>query len=117
MQRGSALHGRDLCSARSPLIRQHSWRLTSCSPPLGVRAVGAAVGRAVVQPREEAEPGRGELLRRDAQLVPQLAQRRPLPQARQQISVMNMHARVMSEAESVHQCITGIICTPSALQV
>ena len=50
--------------------------------PLGVRAVGAAVGRAVVQPREEAEPARGERLRRDAQLMPQLAQRRPLPQAR-----------------------------------
>ena len=47
--------------------------------PLGVRAVGAAVGRAVVQPREEAETALGQRLRRDAQLVPQLAQRRPLP--------------------------------------
>ena len=46
--------------------------------PLRIRPVGAMVCRAVVQPREEAEPTARQLLWPDTQLMLQLPQRRPL---------------------------------------
>jgi len=94
--------------------------------PLRVGPVGALVGRAVVQAREEAEPRGRQRPRPDAQLVLQLPQRRPLPGPRRrsrprETSEVGVQASVplrptASGASAFERPCTGVVCGAGVAQ-